>query len=596
MNKKLHKRKIIIPTIVIILTLIVLLGGTFAIFMRIDEANIANNYQTGNLHIVIDDTSEGLGGNLNLPTIPLSDEEGEKLEPYKFKVINKGNLNYVFDLKIVTDTLTLEKDGCTENQIPANYIKIKLDDEEPILLSELEENILSKEILLFPQEELTYELRIWLDENTPNSVKGRHIHYKVATDGYAIGKINTEEMDKTIAYSGTYYKYVAPINGYYYVELNGSYGLRSHESTNGKGGNTSGYIFLNKNDVLYFYVGGTNYNGGGWTNPASSSGYAGVKGGGATDIRYFGEYEPTDAELLWDSTLGLNSRIMVAGGGAGSEWDGNVGGNGGGLIAKDGSSGTGGTQTSGGTGNWRGGFGYGGYTTANADGGGMGGGGYYGGGSPSTAYGGGGGSSFISGFSGVNAITSETDRTHTNNTLHYSGKYFIAGNMQVGTNSQVGNALIKYIGSKPKRINKAFDNVRYIKDCINGNSANTGNHWVELQAIKNGLNLAYGKKVTGTVDENATYPYSRITDGDIATATYAAPSSNGLQCIIVDLEQNYNLDEIAIWHYWSDGRKYKENILSVSADKINWKEVINNTQTLVSETNIGIRVNPYFEN
>jgi len=215
MNKNLRKNKIILP-IVIILTLVVLIGGTYAIFARVDEANIANNYKTGNLHIVIDDTSEGLGGNLNLPSIPLSDEEGSTLEPYKFKVINKGNLWYEYDLKLLKDMITTETDGCSEKQIPLNYIKVRINDEEPQLLSELENNTIIQDEILPPLKENYYEVRIWLDESAPNSVIGSHFHGKITTEGYAIQPF---DFVNNFEYTGDYQEYIVPYNGIYQIEI-----------------------------------------------------------------------------------------------------------------------------------------------------------------------------------------------------------------------------------------------------------------------------------------------------------------------------------------------------------------------------------------
>jgi len=209
------KNKIVL-SIVMILTLIVLLGGTYAIFARIDEANVANNYKTGNLHIIIDDTSEGLGGSLNIPSIPLSDEEGSALEPYKFKVVNKGNLYYRFDLKLLSDLLTIESDNCIDKQIQLNYIKVKINDEEPQLLSELEDSIILSQLLLFPGQKQYHELRVWLDENAPNSIIGSHFHGKVAVDGKAIYVGN---LVQEFVYTGNYQEYVANENGYYEIQL-----------------------------------------------------------------------------------------------------------------------------------------------------------------------------------------------------------------------------------------------------------------------------------------------------------------------------------------------------------------------------------------
>ncbi|MEG2028924.1 MAG: glycine-rich protein, partial [Bacilli bacterium] len=200
-----------------------------------------------------------------------------------------------------------------------------------------------------------------------------------------------------------------------------------------------------------------------------------------------------------------------------------------------------------------------------------------------------GGSSFISGYAGVNAVTASSSLTHSNNTIHYSSKYFIDGTMEAGVNVGHGKAKITLI-EEPKKINLSLNKVRYIKDCINGSNINTFNHWIELQAIKNGVNVAKDKNVIGSaslVDLN--YPYSRAVDGDITASKYAG-SNQSNSCITVDLGQVYDLDEIAVWHYYADGRTYNNNITSVSNNNTDWITVINKTEP---ETPNGKRVSAY---
>ena len=262
--------------------------------------------------------------------------------------------------------------------------------------------------------------------------------------------------------------YKAPYNGTYKIELWGAQGGGTSSYPGGYGGYVKGNIELNKDETLYFYV-GENYNGyknsinfnGGGRGTVGTSGSKNYNGGGATDVRYFGTYTPTETELAWDATIGLNSRIMVASGGGGfTDWNNTRGGNGGGLTGYSGNknvgsivNAAGGTQTDGGlatnntsTSPRKGDFGIGGYNATYAyewayEAGG--GGGYYGGGSGGAISGsvgsGAGGSSYISGHTGSVAITSSSDRTPRNDSsnstcttgtsdnlcsIHYSNKKF----------------------------------------------------------------------------------------------------------------------------------------------------------------------------
>lgn len=81
-----------------------------------------------------------------------------------------------------------------------------------------------------------------------------------------------------------------------------------------------------------------------------------------------------------------------------------------------------------------------------------------------------GGSSYISGYAGVNSVEESTTITHTNQTLHYSGKYFIGGQMVTGANSGDGYA----------NTGKARDNTTTTWKDLSGNNNDgtlTGGTW-----------------------------------------------------------------------------------------------------------------------
>lgn len=218
-------------------------------------------------------------------------------------------------------------------------------------------------------------------------------------------------------YTGTVQTFVAPVEGDYVLEAWGASGGDSSGNTgsmSGLGGYTKGTVHLKANQTIYVYVGETGkgniktyaFNGGG---PQSNLDHSqlGGRGGGATDFRL--------VNGSWDNTSGLQSRILVAGGGGGQGCaSAHNRGNGGGLtgVGTLNTSGTykdaqtvGASQTRGGygattrwynSGHTEGSFGKGAMAAQCAAGGG---GGYYGGGSEYTA-GGSGGSSYVSGYSG----------------------------------------------------------------------------------------------------------------------------------------------------------------------------------------------------
>ena len=169
-------RKVIILVISIIVVLIILSTTTYALFFRKDKLENTESYTAGILDIVIENDEEGLGETLNLTnSLPITDEEGKKSNPYKFKITNKGNLSYTFDLLLNNTT--------TSNQINADYIKIMVDNNEPVTLSNLDNNIIASDLTLNPGESKIISIRIWLDINTPNSEIGKSFSAKITSDG-----------------------------------------------------------------------------------------------------------------------------------------------------------------------------------------------------------------------------------------------------------------------------------------------------------------------------------------------------------------------------------------------------------------------------
>ena len=281
--------------------------------------------------------------------------------------------------------------------------------------------------------------------------------------------------------------FTAPLNTTYKIQCwgaQGGSGNRDNNCIGAKGGYTSGKLNLSKQAFIYIYVGQhpiysyrdslgqvfpKGYNGGGagssqiYNNALKRYGQYGGSGGGATDIRLISSN--------WNDFNSLKSRIMVAAGGAGGTYrwmkqsivEAGAG-VGGGLVGFNGEDcdgknaghykGTGGTQTYAGNCQnsqdsingitvkesklYQGGFGFGGNSSIEDQCGGTGGGGgYYGGGASDRGHAnGGGGSSFISGYTGCDAISEssiEDNIIHTGQPNHYSGYIFtnpvmIAGN------------------------------------------------------------------------------------------------------------------------------------------------------------------------
>ena len=118
--------------------------------------------------------------------------------------------------------------------------------------------------------------------------------------------------------------------------------------------------------------------------------------------------------------------------------------------------------------------------------------------------------------------------------------------------------------------------VRYIRDFINRSNRNWGNHWLEIEAIERTTwdNVAEWKSVISNLPARYdTRPFSRITDGSKVSSEYAEGLPYRKVWVMIDLEDQYQLDMVKVWHYyydWSDGRSYYDTKTEVSSDGIHW--------------------------
>ncbi|EAX99336.1 hypothetical protein TVAG_181930 [Trichomonas vaginalis G3] len=278
------------------------------------------------------------------------------------------------------------------------------------------------------------------------------INYKLSKDSVGIENVTVSDNQYTFGYPcGDSLEDCTPytinlIGGTFLIEAWGSAGSAQHTQTQnslpGLGGYSSGVLVVKKSLTLYLYIGSISFFNSIFKYVPSSNCFFGI-GGGSSDVRLY-----ANETFDWSDPLSLRSRILVAGGGGGSEWTGSRGGHGGGLLGGEGypSCGEncpdaitgGGSQIAGGKADeeLKGLFGKSPINYNSADMGGIGGNGYYSGGSNEVQGAGGGGSSFISGYEGCIALNSSLNENPnpTGSSIHYSGIKFFNPTMIQGNN------------------------------------------------------------------------------------------------------------------------------------------------------------------
>lgn len=163
-----------ILALAILFVVVSLSGTTYSLFLKSDTTNTFN-YTTGLLDLQFtEDNPISLSS-----AFPKIDSEGMTQEPYTLTLKNTGTLTYLFNLKMLSTTV--------DNVIDSKYIKVQVNDYLPETLYESNQEII-KNMIIYPGEEITFKIRIWLDISTPNAELGKTFNAKVAATGNAIYK------------------------------------------------------------------------------------------------------------------------------------------------------------------------------------------------------------------------------------------------------------------------------------------------------------------------------------------------------------------------------------------------------------------------
>ena len=196
--KKRKRRKIllglVISIILAITAIIISLSSTQAIFTNKSTSNMKNNYNTGVLSITaLSKTNKISLGN----TLPISDTLGIAQDPYVFTIKNTGNVDYQFDVQLLSTVV---------NTFDPQYIKIKIDNDAVTTLSSLTDSKIKTNLTLGAGQTLDISIRLWLDENTPNSQIGKTFESELVVNGIAISPSTNYEPTPAASYITNLYK------------------------------------------------------------------------------------------------------------------------------------------------------------------------------------------------------------------------------------------------------------------------------------------------------------------------------------------------------------------------------------------------------
>ena len=174
-------REIKFTLIMVFAIIILLLAGSYSIFTATNKSEDYNSITVGTLKIdFLQDSQNVLNLNGAYPTM---DTEGEKLEPYQFRITNNGTLNASYKIKLVNDEEVIEEDNCSLKLLSLSALKVKVNENSPFLLADKQDNsyVISEGIIL-ANEIKEYNIRIWIKDTAGNEVLGKHYHGKIVVD------------------------------------------------------------------------------------------------------------------------------------------------------------------------------------------------------------------------------------------------------------------------------------------------------------------------------------------------------------------------------------------------------------------------------
>lgn len=167
-------KKHYIMILAIMFVVVSLSDTTYSLFFKVESTDDFT-YNIGNLDLKFTEDEQITLQN----AFPIIDSEGLKNEPYRLTIKNTGTLPYLFDLKMLSNT--------EENIIDTKYIKYQVNDGKPSTLFATT-NTIASNIIIYPNEEKTFNIKIWLDINTPNTQLGKTFVAQITTSGEAIYK------------------------------------------------------------------------------------------------------------------------------------------------------------------------------------------------------------------------------------------------------------------------------------------------------------------------------------------------------------------------------------------------------------------------
>ena len=169
------KRQTSIILISVIFMVLIIIGVSYSLFMQVDESKDIQVLESGTLVL-----SSTKGTTITTSTVPQSDYDGMNTEGYTFSIKNTGTLDCYYTLYI---------SNVASNPLDYQYLRISIDGNDPILLTDLDVEPENSSRFVFENGQLsaanqdgdvvTHNIKVWIDELAPASIIGKKIQLQI---------------------------------------------------------------------------------------------------------------------------------------------------------------------------------------------------------------------------------------------------------------------------------------------------------------------------------------------------------------------------------------------------------------------------------
>ena len=191
-----NKKKIFMIGMSVLLILILVIGGTYAWFTLQLNGTKVNVLKAGTLSLILnDENSVGINSE---KAVPMLDEVGETMNPYHFTLENQSDI--ASEYTIYLDDINLEETETRMDDAKVKYQLVKDETKTTALLNTIgtHPNRVLDTGTIDGNTTITYDLRLWIDENAGNEVMGQTVKTKirvVATQSTKIQDNNTTSKE-----------------------------------------------------------------------------------------------------------------------------------------------------------------------------------------------------------------------------------------------------------------------------------------------------------------------------------------------------------------------------------------------------------------